>query len=116
MTNRIKELRKARGWTVAQLAEKVNLSTTHISNLENHKRGLEISWLEPFAAAFDVSPIDLLEGDWNSMPPELIGARPLTNDEMEVELLKAFRSMNTITKARLLLEVHDLMDKNNSIE
>lgn len=65
MKNRIKDLRRAKGWTVAQLAEKINMSPSHLSNIENHNRGLEINWIEPIAKALNVRSIDILEGEWN---------------------------------------------------
>lgn len=76
MQNRIKAIRKNKGLTVTELAKKVGLSTTHVSNIENHKRGLEIGWIEPFAKALDVGPIDILEGEWNEascQPPAVPG-------------------------------------------
>lgn len=65
MKNRIKELRKAQGLTLEELSKRVNISIPHINKIENHQRGLEAGWLEAFGKAFNVSPIDILEGPWN---------------------------------------------------
>lgn len=63
MHNRIRALRKARGWTLAQLAERITPDTPTpqtIARLETGTRTLSITWLEKIAAAFDVPPQELL--------------------------------------------------------
>lgn len=57
----IKELRLARGWRQAELADKVNLSRSALCNIENGKRALTLSTLKRFCEIFsiDVSYFDI---------------------------------------------------------
>jgi repressor LexA len=59
--NRVKELRKKRGMTLEQLAEKAGYSTGHIGNIENHKKGFSESSLKQIAKALGVKPSELLD-------------------------------------------------------
>lgn len=58
--NRIKEIREARGMTLEELAEKVDLSVSYVQRLENGERNLAIKHLNSFAAALATAPRDLL--------------------------------------------------------
>lgn len=60
LPNRIKELRIARGLTVTELADRVGLSHTHISRIENGKRGLSIPIAEKVATAMGTSVADVI--------------------------------------------------------
>lgn len=70
LPNRIKELRKAQGITVEQLAERAGYSTGHVSNVENHKRGFTPKSLKKIAAALNVKPAELLDvsNAWQNVP------------------------------------------------
>lgn len=54
--NRIRELRKERGWTIEQLAERANVSKGHISKLERGGTELKQRQIEQFAQIFGVHP------------------------------------------------------------
>lgn len=58
--NRIREWRKAREWTVEELAEKTGLSVSYVSRLEHGARNLSLKNLNLFAAALEVAKSDLL--------------------------------------------------------
>lgn len=58
--NRVGDLRKARGWSQADLGVAIGLSVTHISRIENGHRDLNQYWMEKIASAPDVRPADLL--------------------------------------------------------
>lgn len=60
LPNRIRELRKARGWTLERLADKLNCGITMISDLERGERELTYHWMKRLARAFKVQPADLL--------------------------------------------------------
>lgn len=63
MNNRIRALRKARGWTLAGLAKRIqpNPPTPQtVARLETGTRTLSMTWLEKIARALEVSPQDLL--------------------------------------------------------
>ncbi len=58
---RIKMIRMRRGMTQEELAEKVDLSVTHMSVVERGKKGLKLETLVNIANALDVSPNELLQ-------------------------------------------------------
>ncbi|WP_448585657.1 helix-turn-helix domain-containing protein [Thermaurantiacus sp.] len=64
MTSRLRELRKARGLTLAELAARCAPPTTAVTigRLETGMRKLSVPWLERLAAALGVEPADLLPG------------------------------------------------------
>jgi DNA-binding XRE family transcriptional regulator len=61
MTFRIKELRKARDWTIEQLAEISGYSRGYVSQLETGKRHPSMEALDALAHAFKVSVPDLYQ-------------------------------------------------------
>lgn len=62
MISRIRETRKAKGLTLAELAARCDPPTTAVTigRLETGIRSLSISWLERIAAALDVDPKSLI--------------------------------------------------------
>lgn len=71
LPNRIREMRKLprpghpRGWTLQQLAEKVNSGISQISDLELGKRELTYHWMQRLAAAMGCAAGDFLLADDN---------------------------------------------------
>jgi transcriptional regulator with XRE-family HTH domain len=66
MGPRIKELRKKRGWTQPQLAERIGVTAVHVANLESpddaaHHRAPSLATLEKIAKALKVRLSDLVE-------------------------------------------------------
>jgi transcriptional regulator with XRE-family HTH domain len=62
---RIKRLREAKGWTQAELAEKLGVSRVHVANIESpddasHHRTPSLATLEKLAKTFRVKVADLL--------------------------------------------------------
>ena len=57
---RIRKIRKARNMTQEQLAEKVNISTTHMSHIETGNTKLSLPVLVDLANALEVRTDDLL--------------------------------------------------------
>lgn len=57
----IRKVRKAHGLSQEQLAEKVNISTTHMSHIETGNTKLSLSVLVDIATALEVRTDDLLE-------------------------------------------------------
>ncbi|WP_194744723.1 helix-turn-helix domain-containing protein [Thermaurantiacus tibetensis] len=71
MTSRLRELRKARGLTLAELAARCDPPTTAVTigRLETGMRRLTLPWMERIAKALDVAPADLLpERSATSLP------------------------------------------------
>lgn len=64
MTNRIRDFRKAKGLTLADLAAACDPPTTAqtIGRLETGMRQLSLGWLNRIAAALDVDPASLMRG------------------------------------------------------
>mgnify|MGYP005824201779 CR=1 FL=1 len=62
MLSRIREIRKAKGLTLAEVAERCNPPTTAVTigRLETGVRSLSVAWLERIAAALDVEPKSLI--------------------------------------------------------
>lgn len=58
--NRVRQIRKARGMTLEELADKVGLSHTHISRIENGRRGLSMPIAERIAKAMDSTAAEVL--------------------------------------------------------
>lgn len=89
----IREWRKHRGLTQPQLAERIGVSTSSISQLETYKQGYSQATLEAIAEALGCEPADLLVRDpsrkeaiwsiWDALEP---AAR-----EQVVEIARTFR-------------------------
>lgn len=60
---RIREIRKAKGLTLAQVAEKVGISTPHLSEVERGVKNLNNHLLVRIAGALKVEPDELIEGE-----------------------------------------------------
>jgi len=61
MQTRIRKLRKTRGWTLQQLADQIGTTPQTVQRLETANMTVSMDWLEKFANAFNVSPVDLME-------------------------------------------------------
>lgn len=60
MHNRIKELREARGWTQADLADRAGVHWQTINRLENGKTRINDEWMQTLAKIFEVEPREVL--------------------------------------------------------
>ena len=58
---RIKEIRKARGYSQEQLAELINMDIPNLSNIERGKRFMTAETLEKIAKALDVTEKELFD-------------------------------------------------------
>lgn len=72
LPNRIRELRKAKGWTQEHLADEAGCSYVQISDLETGKRSLRPVWMKAISKALGVKSADLLnhEDNSDSLSPE----------------------------------------------
>ena len=57
----IRRLREKHGWSQEDCAEKCGLHRTYIGAVERGERNITIATLERIAAAFEVTPVDLLK-------------------------------------------------------
>ncbi len=60
MKTRIREFRKARKWTLIELAKRIGTSAQTVQRLETSNMTVSTSWLERFGEAFNVDPVQLL--------------------------------------------------------
>lgn len=60
---RIRKIRKAHGLSQEELAEKINISTTHMSHIETGNTKLSLPVFVDIAAALDVRTDDLLDSN-----------------------------------------------------
>jgi transcriptional regulator with XRE-family HTH domain len=60
-SNRIRELREARGFTLEELAARVGTTNQQISHLELGKRQLTVEWLRRLGAALECHPWEVVE-------------------------------------------------------
>lgn len=74
MGNNIRKFRRARGWSLNELADKVGTTNQQISHLELSKRRLTVDWLIRVAAALGCRPTDLaaLENQPNKREEQLL--------------------------------------------
>ncbi|WP_271438975.1 helix-turn-helix domain-containing protein [Pontixanthobacter luteolus] len=70
MINRIRDLRKAKGWTLADLAEACDPPTTAqtVGRLETGMRNLSIKWMDRIGRALDIDPQSLVRSEDKPAP------------------------------------------------
>lgn len=70
MINRIRDIRREKGWTLADLAEACDPPTTAqtIGRLETGMRNLSIKWMDRIGAALGVAPDSLVRADATDHP------------------------------------------------
>jgi len=93
MSNRLKELREARGLSLVALAAMVGTTGQEISHLELGKRKLTVAWMERLGGALDCHP-------WS-----LVSADPLPS-KSESKWLALFRRLSVDQRA---LAIEDLL-------
>jgi len=62
--NNIRALRKKKGLTQEQLAEKIGISQVHLGRLETNARSMDLEQVEAIATALGVKPLDILPQAW----------------------------------------------------
>lgn len=58
---RVRELRRARGWSQEELAERADLDRTYISGIERGLRNVALRNIEQLAKAFNISLKELFQ-------------------------------------------------------
>jgi len=61
ISNRIRQIRKAKGLTQQKLADLVGTSQPQIKRLEKGERGLDLFWMDRLSKALRCSPSDLID-------------------------------------------------------
>jgi len=57
----VRKLRKAKGWSQEDFAERCNLHRTYVGAIERAEENLTLQTLDKLAKALGVPPIDLLQ-------------------------------------------------------
>lgn len=96
MGNRIRELRKAKGLTMKQLGEVLDLAESTISQYETGKRQMDNETLLRLGEFFEVSVGYILGAEDNAKAPTETGERPISDDDIKFAL---FRGREDITNA-----------------
>lgn len=80
---KIKELRKSRGYSLRKLGERMNIAYTHISNIENGKKKPNLDFIYNLSEIFDVPSSYFLDGEeLTSAEKDLISNLDLTDEEL----------------------------------
>ena len=96
VSHRLREMRQARGLTLEQLAELVDMTYQTVQRYETGARKLRVDDLPRFAEALDCEPADLVAG--KQIAPD------------EYEALALFRKLNQEDRRRLLIQMGALAD------
>jgi transcriptional regulator with XRE-family HTH domain len=62
INERIRFLRRRRGWSLRELADRSDLSASFISQVERSRNSPSVASLEAICRALEVNPVDLFEG------------------------------------------------------
>ena len=93
-SNRLRELRKKKGLTQVELAERLGVTQTAIYKLETGASDLDMKWMEKLSKALEVKPYELLPIEWQ--PQEI--------SEDERQLLELFRKKTDTQDSQIQTE------------
>lgn len=102
---RIKDLRKKRKLTQAELSDSINIGQSTLANFENGKRTIPVDIVIQLAQFFNVST-DYLLGLSNSPDAEIVHSEQLSSEEKEI--IDVYRNLNADGKRILLGKALDL--------
>lgn len=112
MTNRIRDIRKAKGLTLAELAAACDPPTTAqtIGRLETGMRSLSLTWMNCIASALGVDPASLIRAD-NAPSAQIVAELSATGPEAltapREAVLPSDLASDSATRAPLVLAVRD---------
>lgn len=86
-TSRIKDIRKQKGLTQQELADKLGLSQAQVARLESGSSDITLEQMRSFAKVLNCEPWELLPLD---MQPKI--------DHTEMELVRLLRTLNSTAK------------------
>jgi len=104
--DRIRSLRKAKGFTQEALAEKAGIHYSYISGIEHAERNISLETLEKIIVALDIAPIEIFQfhelefEDGRTTKKDALNAiNSLLAGRTESELLTLLRVMKEIVAA-----------------
>lgn len=104
---RIKELRKSKGLTQIEFAEKAGIAVNSLRLYESGKRQPRLYQLGKIAKCFGMSVFELAEGDWRSVD---MGGIVDFDDSLKKQLDIAFSRLNNKGKSVALGQVLELTE------
>ena len=121
----IKNCRNRMKLTQAQLAEIVDLSTKHISHIENGSSKMSLDTLIDICNALNVSPNEILWGTYNLLSDTTdstdINSQPPNNTSSDLDIFRESPNINNVIfsnaekmsekNKRLLLEITKLLSE-----
>lgn len=110
-TNRLRELREARGMKLREVAEAIGTTPTHVNRLERGERDLTLGWMIPLARVLGVTPADILLPEHGGLTHD---QRRLADTAREVPATRAaplYAVAESLQPYRHGPEVHDLTER-----
>lgn len=98
--NNIKKYRKSKGFTQAQLAEMIDISTIHMSHMETGSVSMSLECLIKICDSLDITPDDLLLGEYK------------LNTMSTSKLLTSIMENLTVDERKMIIDFAELLDKN----
>lgn len=98
--NRLRELRKEKGYTIKELSQIINVSDISISRYENNKRDADIKTLKDLAKLYNVS-LDYITCITDNR-------ENIQLEEEEVKLLDNYRELDTKSKTIVQEQINTL--------
>ncbi|ETT77065.1 transcriptional regulator [Paenibacillus sp. FSL R7-277] len=92
--NRIRELRKAKGWTQEQLAEAASLHYSYIGGVERGDRNISLETLEKIIAAFQVPAIEIFRFEDESDRRKVLDEHMILISDRSIEEIVALTKIN----------------------
>lgn len=96
----IKKHRKSKGFTQAQLAEMIDISTIHMSHMETGSVSMSLECLIKICDSLDITPDDLLLGEYK------------LNTMSTSKLLTSIMENLTVDERKMIIDFAELLDKN----
>lgn len=97
--NNIKKYRKSKGFTQAQLAEMIDISTIHMSHMETGSVSMSLECLIKICDSLDISPDDLLFGEYK------------LNSISATKQLSRIMDNLTVDERKLIIDFAELLNK-----
>lgn len=97
--NYIKKYRKIKGFTQAQLAEMIDISTIHMSHMETGSVSMSLECLIKTCDSLDITPDDLLLGEYK------------LNSISATKQLSRIMENLTVDERKLIIDFAELLNK-----
>lgn len=97
--NNIKKYRKSKGFTQAQLAEMIDISTIHMSHMETGSVSMSLECLIKTCDSLDITPDDLLLGEYK------------LNSISATKQLSRIMDNLTVDERKLIIDFAELLNK-----